>query len=125
METFPEELIYILIFGAILLFQYVMQRFARRRQSEAPQEEPLPQEEPIPQEEPLPEIWGRAPAIPAGSPVLVERVGRSKALAAAVAIPRRRPAVRSLLGGRRELRRAIVIMTILGPCRAQEPPDIR
>ena len=123
MKSFPEELIYILIFGAILLFQYVMQRFARRRQSGAPQEEPLPQEEPIPQD--LPEIWGRAPAISAVAPVLVEPVVRSEAFAASAAIARRRSAVGPLLGSRRELRRAIMIMTILGPCRAQEPPDIR
>jgi hypothetical protein len=72
MNSFPDELIYVLIFAALLLFQYVVQRIRRRRQqSEAPQEEPLPQDES------LPEIWGRAPAIPAVSPVPVERVGRS------------------------------------------------
>jgi hypothetical protein len=120
MNSFPDELIYVLIFAALLLFQYVVQRIRRRRQqSEAPQEEPLPQDES------LPEIWGRAPAIPAVSPVPVERVGRSEALAASAAIPRRRSAVRSLLRTKRDLRRAIIIMTILGPCRAFEPFDIR
>jgi hypothetical protein len=113
MNSFPDELIYVLIFAAILLFLYVVQRIRRRQQSEAPQDEPLP------------EIWGRAPAIPAVSPVPPERVGRSEALAASAAIPRRRSAVRSLPGTRRDLRRAIVIMTILGPCRAFEPFDIR
>lgn len=39
------------------------------------------------------------------------------------AIVRRRAPVG--LGGRRELRRAIVLITILGPCRALEPPDDR
>jgi hypothetical protein len=115
MNSFPDELIYVLIFAAILPFlHYVVQRIRRRRQqSEAPQDEPLP------------EIWGRAPAIPAVSPVPPERVGQSEALAASAAIPRRRSAVRSPLGTRRDLRRAIVIMTILGPCRAFEPFDIR
>jgi hypothetical protein len=32
--------------------------------------------------------------------------------------------VRALLAGRRNLRHAIVIMTVLGPCRAQQPPDV-
>jgi hypothetical protein len=126
MKSFPDELIYVLIFAAILLFQYLVQRIGRRRQqSEAPQEEPLPQEEPVPQQEPLSETWGRTPAIPAVSPVPVERVRRSEALATSAAIPRRRSAVRSLLGTRRDLRRAIVIMTTLGPCRAFEPFDTR
>jgi len=30
---------------------------------------------------------------------------------------------RSLVGSRREVRRGIILMTILGPCRALEPPD--
>jgi hypothetical protein len=36
---------------------------------------------------------------------------------------RRRP--RSPLGGRRAVRRGIVLMTVLGPCRALEPSDPR
>jgi hypothetical protein len=34
-----------------------------------------------------------------------------------------RPRRRAPLGGRRAVRRGIVLMTILGPCRALEPPD--
>lgn len=118
MNSFPTELIYILIFGAILLFNYVMQQAARRRQSELPRDEP-------PQDEPLPEIWGRAPPIPAALPVpaaSVEPVRRSEAPSASSPLPRRRFARRSLMGTRREVQNAIVIATILGPCRALEPP---
>ena len=107
------ELILILILAAILLYQDVVRRRRKRQQSE------------VPQDEPVPEIWGRAPAIPAVSPVPPERVGQSEAVAASAAIPVRRSAVRPLVGTRRDLRRAIVIMTILGPCRAFEPFDIR
>jgi hypothetical protein len=32
---------------------------------------------------------------------------------------------RAPLGGRRAVRRGIVLMTVLGPCRALEPPDSR
>ncbi len=126
MNSLPPELLYLLVFGAFVLFQFLLKRFAKRRQSEAPQEVPLSQEEPIPQnEEPLPEIWGRPPAIRAVAPVLAERVARSQALVASATIARRRSAARSLLGTKLDLRRTIVIMTILGPCRAQEPPDNR
>ncbi len=34
------------------------------------------------------------------------------------------PGVSPLLRGRRSLRQAIVMMTVLGPCRAQQPPDV-
>jgi hypothetical protein len=125
MNNLPPELIYLLIFGAFALFQFLLKRFAKRRQSEALEEKPLPQEEPIREEEPLPEIWGRLPAIPAVATALVERVARSQALVASATITRRRSAARSLLGTKLDLRRTIVIMTILGPCRAQEPPDNR
>jgi hypothetical protein len=42
-----------------------------------------------------------------------------------IAMPRvaPRPRVRTPLGGRRAVRHGIVLMTILGPCRALEPPD--
>jgi hypothetical protein len=30
---------------------------------------------------------------------------------------------KSLLGSKRELRRGIIVMTVLGPCRAYDPPD--
>ena len=132
MKNIPEELIYVLIFGAILLFQYLMKRFGPQQQpDEAPQEAPLPQEKPAAQEEFLPDIWGRAPAVPAVSPVTAAsdiRFGRSEAPGATVMLPGRRSrrfSRRALMGNRREVQNAIVIATILGPCRAYEPHDIR
>jgi hypothetical protein len=38
-------------------------------------------------------------------------------------IARRRFAKKSLLGNRRDLRRAFIIMAVLGPCRAFDPGD--
>ena len=125
MKSLPQELIYVLVFAAVMLVQYLTWRLGRRSQGEALLLAPRSDEEPAAQEELAADIWGRAPAIPAVAPALVEPVGRSEALAASAAIARRRSAVRSLLGTRRDLRRAIVSMTILGPCRAQEPPDNR
>ena len=129
MKNLPEELIYVLVFGAILLFQYLMKRFGPQQQpDEAPQEAPLPQEKPTAQEEFLPDIWGRAPAVPAVSPVAAAsdiRFGRSGAPGASTALAQRRFSRKALMGNRRDVQNAIVIATILGPCRAYEPHDIR
>ncbi len=120
MNKFPPDLlIYVLIFLGIVLFNYVMKQAARRQQ----QDEPVPEQPPA-QDEPLEEIFGRARPVPAAEPLRAAppvraRVREAQALAAEV--PRRRSAARSLLKGRGDLRRAIVVMTVLGPCRAQEP----
>src|SRR3990172_4197764 len=132
MDKLPAELIYILVFAAIVLFQYMMKRFGPQQQpDEAPQEAPLPQEKPAAQEELLPDIWGRAPAVPAVSPLAAAsdiRFGRSEAPGATVTLPghrSRRFSRRALMGNRREVQNAIVVATILGPCRAFEAHDVR
>jgi hypothetical protein len=33
--------------------------------------------------------------------------------------------VRALLKDKRDLRRAVILMMVLGPCRAQDPPERR
>ena len=116
MKNLPEELIYVLIFAAIVLFQYMMKRFG-------PQPQP-----PSPQEEPIPEIPEREQAAPEVSPVSAAsdtRFGRSGSRSASTTLPRRRFSRRSLMGTKRDVQNAIVIATILGPCRAFEPHDVR
>lgn len=65
-------------------------------------------------EPPLEELWGRTPArmAPAAPPAQ-----------AAPPPPRRRHPVRALLEDPRALRRAVVLAMVLGPCRAEEPPE--
>lgn len=118
----PDLLIYILIIGGILLFNFLTQRAAARRQQE---EEAAKQAEPPAPEEPLPDIWGRAQTAPAAEPQLAARpvparVGAEPSIAAEGR--HRRPGARSLLQGTRNLQRAMVVLTVLGPCRAMEPP---
>ena len=132
MQNIPEELIYVLIFGVILLVQYLMKRFGPQPQPDAaPQKAPLPQDKPAAQDEFLEDIWGRAPAVPAVSPVAAASdigFGRAEAPDATVTLPgsrSRRFSRRALMGNRREVQNAIVIATILGPCRAYEPHDSR
>jgi len=125
MDKLPAELIYILVFIAIVLFQYVMKRFGPQRQpDEVPQEAPPPQQRPAAQEEFLPDIWGRAPAVPAVLPVTAAsdiRFGRTAMPGGPAPLPGRRFSRKSLMGNRRDMQNAVVIAAILGPCRALEP----
>ena len=124
MEGFPVELFYVLAFLGFILFNYIAQRAARRRRQEeaAAQEQAAAQAEPPPAEdEPLEDIWGRAPTpAPAPRPVLV-----LQPIPAAPAASSRRTAPRGLFRSKQDLRHAIVVMTVLGSCRALEPDDRR
>ena len=120
MDRFPTELIYVLMFAAIVLFQHLMKRFApqqEERQQEAAQDEHAEQyeeEEAQPVQMPFPLADAAA-----------GHFGRSAAPVAAPAVSRRRFSRSSLMGTRRKVQDAIVIATILGPSRADEPHDIR
>ena len=116
MKGLPEELIYVLIFGAVLLLQYLMKRFGPQQQQQSPQDEPDPE---------LPEQERATPETSPVSTASAIRFGRSAPLGASPALPRRRFSRKALMGNRREVQNAIVIATILGPCRAYEPHDIR
>lgn len=119
MERFPTELIYLLIFLGIIVFNFLRQQAARRRQEEQAQAPPEP---PPAAEEPLEDVWGRLPApAPAAAPVLAVRPA-PPALPAAPPHQRRPHPVRAALKDKRDLRRAVILMMVLGPCRAQEPP---
>jgi len=125
MKGLPTELIYLLIFGGILLFNFFSQQAARRRQAEAQQEE----EQEVPHDEPLPEdppdIWGRPPETQSalwGPATLVAPVHRTEVPIASSGRRRSRFSRTSLLGTKRDVQNAVVIATILGPCRGSEPP---
>jgi len=121
MDRFPEGLLYILVFMAIVLFNCVQAMRRRQRQAEA--EASAPPAPPPAEDEPLEDIWGPR-AAPA--PVVAARPApppAPAAPAAAPAAPRRLHPARALLKDRRDLRRAVVLAMVLGPCRAQEPPE--
>ena len=123
MERFPVELLYVLGFIAIVLFNYFAQRAARRRQQ---QEEAQAQPAPPPVEEPLLEdVWGRTPTpAPVPAPLAAPRPA-ALPIAVQPPAPRRTHPVRALLHDKRDLRRAVVLIMVLGPCRSQEPPARR
>jgi hypothetical protein len=115
----PDLLIYVLVILGILLFNYLARQGARRRQDEPAGGEPPAQEEPLEQ------IFGRARRALPGDPLRAQppvpaRVDEVRSVVAEV--PRRRSIARPLLKGRQNLQRAFIVMTVLGPCRALEPP---
>lgn len=82
---------------------------------------------PAPRPSPLPEAlgadWGRVPA-PASRPSLAQRAYTPPPQRQALAAPSRQvrtSRARALLGSRDGLHRAVVAMTVLGPCRALDP----
>jgi hypothetical protein len=121
MNEFPSGLLlYVLILAAVVLFNYAI----RRIEAWLKRREQLPRPgEPPPRERRTEETTGRvrraaARGPAAGEPgVLVRRVE----VPAASRTTRAAVDARSLVTGRRNLRRAVIAMTVLGPCRSQEP----
>lgn len=125
MERFPVELlVYGAIFLLILAFNYLSRRMQSRKPAPEGEHEPAAQEQPLPEYRAAPEFWGRVPpaetllAVPVPPARHVERVPP-----AAVQRAPRRYTRRSLLGSKQDLRRAIVLMTVLGPCRGAESSE--
>ena len=113
MKGIPQELLYVLMFLAVVLFQYLMKRFGPQAPKEPVGNEQLLQ---MPEEEDTPaacEVSGVAAGLS----------GRSDA--PRIAPARRRFSRNSLMGTRRAAQNAVAIATILGPCRAFEPHDFR
>ena len=112
----PDQLIYVLVFAAIVLLQYLMKRFGPQQQPQSSKADPPAQ---------IPETVKETPSACAESSMAVGYFGRAEAPGAFSALPGRRFARTSLLGTKREVQNAIVVATILGPCRAFEPHDVR
>ena len=116
MKNLPEELIYGLIFGAILLVQYLMKRFVPQPQPSAPQDEPAPE---------IAEQMQVAFEGSPGSAASETDFGRSPLRGTAAASARHRFSRKALMANRRDVQNAIVIAAIIGPCRAFEPHEVR
>lgn len=122
-----DLLIYGLFIAAYLLFNFLMQQLAARRaraqREQAQQARPQPDAAPPSADQSLEELWGRGQqAHVYESATAVEPVRkRVEPVAGTAPAPYLSP--KTLLRSRRGLRHAIVVMTVLGPCRALDPPD--
>ncbi len=141
-----ESLLFGLLFLAVVGFQVLKQFLAaraeqrrRQRQAQAGAGVPQPQYEVEPEPEPL-ELtetdWGRAPEpqpvyeLPLEVPQALKPRPERQRDAAPPAAPRRpdaaqvrRRARHRLFHSQRALRHGVVMMTVLGPCRALKPYD--
>jgi len=108
------QILLLTLFILVPLIKFVMQRARRYLENQ------------IPEEEPVTEIRRQAQAIPALLPTT--RASRNPLRDAqeptvAMTPSRRRLGQRAFLKNRRAVRRGIIIMTILGPCRTFDAWD--
>jgi hypothetical protein len=98
------------LFLVVWLLNLFLQYLRKRGQSEA-RREIDPHAPPVRPRTPTPlpprVMAPRAPPVPAVAPLVASH-----------------PRTPSRLGSPREVRRGMVLMTILGPCRALEPPEL-
>lgn len=116
MDRFPQELIFALIVGAVLLVQFVLKRLRKRTpQADAEADVGFEPDTLIQgataAEAPRPARPEPTPPPPRSAPAPAQRDAR-------------RFTRRSLMGSRRAVQDAIVVAAILGPCRAYRPHDI-
>lgn len=121
-------LIYGLFIAAYLLFNFLMQQLAAKRarqQRERVQQEQAQQDALMTSaDEPLDELWGRGGQHEeAHENVVTVEPARKRVETTAGAAPAPRLSPTALLRSRQSLRDAIVVMTVLGPCRALDPHD--
>jgi len=116
MKSIPPEVVYALLFAGIILFQYIMKRFA----PPAPQPAPLAE---FPED--IPEEIQAIPKARAERSKAAAQFGRTGARSPAAPRSKRRFSRQALMGSRQAVQNAIVIATILGPCRANEQHDVR
>ena len=118
-----EQLLLIAIFLLVGLVNMLVRWLRRRAETPGPEARPQPGPEPVLERAPSrrrelpPAARVIVPAPPPEAPVPATRRMRSPAAAPP---PRPRPRAHRRLGSRADVRRAIVTMTVLGPCRARE-----
>jgi len=110
MQDIPfTQILVLLAFILFPLLNWLLQRMQRRFESQAPRQPP-PQ--------PAPRTFAKPPPLEVIASAR-ERIPLAKA--PETLLSRRNQSIkRSLFRSRRDLRRAIILMTVLGPCRANE-----
>jgi hypothetical protein len=113
MQDIPfTQILVILAFILFPLLNWLLQRMQRRFESRAPRQPPV---------QPAPRTFAKPPPIEVIASAR-ERIPPGK-MPETLLSRRNQPIRRSLLRGRRDLRSAIILMTVLGPCRANQSLD--
>jgi len=109
--TFGQVLVVIILI-VLALANYILARMQRRFRS------------PISARQPVPDMGLRRQPAPEVTPASVASGERAQPAAPTATMPpaRRRWSRETLFKTRRDVRRVMVAMTILGPCRAYDPP---
>ena len=105
-----EPIIVLIIFILIPLANYVLARMRRRF------------EQPSPTRKPMPDMGFRRQAAATPTPASPTLRERSEEAPPNRVLSRSRWSRKTLFRTRRDARRVIVAMTVLGPCRAYDPP---
>lgn len=114
MQEIPiTQLLLLIAFILLPLLNLLFRRMQRRIESQTPREERGSQ---------MPRRTRTIPASPEVTPSPPERI-RGAELPEALSVRKRRSIRRSLFRTRRDLRRAIVLMTVLGACRAVDSSE--
>jgi hypothetical protein len=111
-----QQIILLIVVILVPLISVVIQRVRRHLEEQTPKQEPVPQ------------TPRRAQATLSSAPTLRAsrtRVDESQAPTLSTPFPQSHFTKRSIMGSRRDTRRGIIMMTILGPCRALESPEPR
>ena len=120
-----ELLVYAAIVAAFLFFNYVMQRLARKAREA--REAAVPHEAAEGAGAPLDDYsWGSGASAPPEEVILARAMQPTRPVVVPTVKPRRSVdagGLKQRLHSEEGLREAIVLMTILGPCRALEPYD--
>ena len=122
-ESTTRLLVLGLIVIGFMLFNHFAQQAARRLREQQEAAAQAAATAAAEQEEGLEDIWGRPVAPPPAPPAPIETAPAPRAASAAPVPPPR--AAHTLFRTPQDLRHAIVVMTILGPCRALDPFDRR
>ena len=113
MQEIPfTQILVLLAFILYPLINWLLQRMQRRYQSQAPRQPPA---------QPAPRTFAKAPPMAVIAPAM-ERTPSAK-VPETLSSRRKQFIKRSLFRSRGDLRRAIILMTVLGPCRANQTLD--
>ena len=125
MDKFPQELVFALIFGAVVLVQFLLKHLRRRGPRTEAEAEAEVEAEEGPARDTVAQL-PRAAEAPQPAQALPTLAVPASPRAAPTPLRRdpRRFSRRSLMGNRRAVQDAVVIAAILGPCRAYRPHDI-